>query len=350
MGDTAAAETRDRPTVSIVVPVLDGAAFIEECLDSILAQIYPLHEVIVMDDGSTDDTPAIVARYGDRVRYVRQPETKGIYENANDGIALASGDLIGVFHANDVYLPEMVAREVEWLEQHPEAAVVFCSDIFIDAEGRRLDVLELPPDVRGSKPLEYPTVLNALMKYTNVFPRTPTALVRASVYRELGGYRGQALKNTAEIDMWLRIARVHAVGTLEERLILRRRHGGSSAGRYHRMRTDRFRFFDVMDAELARGGRDVATREAIVAYDAHQSVDAILRTVNHYILGDRAAARSVLREARLRRIAASPYVQRGRMLLLGIGLHALVRLPRMEVVGRLFARHWYGTGAAAGSS
>lgn len=334
-----------RPTVSVVVPVLDGAAFIRECLDSILAQTYPLHEVIVMDDGSTDTTPEIVASYGDRVRYVRQSVTKGIYGNANDGIALASGSLIAVFHADDIYLPEMVEREVEWLERHPGAAVVFCSDVFIDAEGRELDRLELPPDVRGSEPLDYPRVLNALLEFTNVFLRTPTALVRASVYRELGAYRAEALKNTAEIDMWLRIARQYELGTLEDHLILRRRHQTSSAGRYHRLRTDRFRFFDIMDAELAQGGKGVATPQALRAYEAHKAVDSILRAVNFYILGNRHEARRVLAEAKLRTLTASPRIQRARMLVLAIGLHALVRLPRIPAVSRVLVRHWYGSAA-----
>ena len=155
----------------------------------------------------------------------------------------------------------MVEREVEWLERHPERGgcllARMCSSM---RKARKLGRLELPPEVRGSKPLDYPKVLNALLKYTNVFLRTPTALVRASVYRELGGYRAEALKNTAEIDMWLRIARQHSLGTLEEQLIRRRRHQGSSAGRYHRLRTDRFRFFDIMDAELAAGRPRAAPR------------------------------------------------------------------------------------------
>jgi glycosyltransferase involved in cell wall biosynthesis len=348
MADSAPA-LGEGPSVSVVVPVLDGAAFLGQCLDSILAQTYPLHEVIVMDDGSTDRTPEIVASYGDRIRYVRQPVTKGIYANANDGIALASGELIAVFHADDVYLPEMLAREVAWLQRHPDAAVVFCSDIFIDINGRELDRLELPQDVRGSKPLDYPMVLNALLKYTNVFLRTPTALVRASVYRELGAYRAEALKNTAELDMWLRIARKHKMGTLEERLILRRRHESSSAGRYHRLRTDRFRFFDIMDAELAGEGRDVATADALRDYEAHKAVDTVLRAVNHYILGNRSEARTVLGEASLKSLARSARIQRGRMLVLAITLHALVRLPRIDAVRRLFARHWYGSAAPADS-
>ena len=345
--DTSAEAGGPTPTVSIVVPVFNGAEHLAECLDSILAQTYRLHEVIVLDDCSTDGTPEIIAAYGNRVRYVRQPETRGIYGNANDGIALSTGELIGIFHADDVYLPEMLEREVEWLQRHPEAAAVFCSDVFIDAEGRRLERLELPPPIRGSRALGYAEVLNGLLTYTNVFLRTPSALVRASIYRELGGYRHAELKNTAELDLWLRIARRHAMGTLEEHLMLRRRTENSSARRYHRLRTDPFRFFDIMDAELAAGGRDLADPQALAAYEAHRDVDAVLRSVNHYIIGDRRAAGAVLRQASLRRLAASPHVERGRMLVLTIALRLLVRLPRSNAVGRLFARHWYGTSTPA---
>jgi GT2 family glycosyltransferase len=347
--DAAQARSGSQPTVSIVVPVFNGARFVGQSIDSILVQTYRPHEVIVMDDGSTDETPDIVASYGDAVRYVRQPSTRGIYGNANDGIALATGELIGVFHADDVYLPEMLEREVAWLERHPQAAVVFCSDIFIDPEGRELAKLELPPDVRGSKPLDYAAVLNALLRYTNVFLRTPTALVRASVYRELGVYRDEEFKNTAELDMWLRIARRYAMGTLEDHLILRRRGHGSSAERYHRVRTDPFRFFTIMDRELDTGGRAVAVADALQAYEAHRAVDNVLRSANHYTLGNRNAAGAVLRDVHLRDLIASRRIQRARMLVLALVLKVLVRLPRIAAVGRLFERHWYGQPSPGGS-
>src|SRR2546425_109895 len=125
MEDSAARRTprtvREPPLVSIVVPVWNGEAHLRESLDSILGQTYPRLELIAVDDASTDSTPEILASYGDRIRIHRQPATRGIYGNANDGIALAQGELVAVFHADDVYLPELVEREVEWLERHPEA-------------------------------------------------------------------------------------------------------------------------------------------------------------------------------------------------------------------------------------
>jgi glycosyltransferase involved in cell wall biosynthesis len=101
-----------QPLVSVLVPVPNGERYQRESLDSILAQTYPKLDVIVMDDGSTDRTAEIVASYGAHVPYVRQPSTRGIYGNANDGIERAAGELMGVFHPDDVYLPKLVEREV----------------------------------------------------------------------------------------------------------------------------------------------------------------------------------------------------------------------------------------------
>jgi len=349
-GHAVYARASSLPSVSVVVPVLDGEAFVRESLESILGQTYAPAEVIVMDDGSTDSTPEIVASYGDRVRYVRQPSTRGIYGNANDGIALASGDLIGVFHADDVYLPEMLEREVGWLEEHPDAGAVFCSDIFIDADGRELWRLELPPEIRGGQALDYATVLNALLTYTNTFLRVPTALVRGSVYQELGGYRDAEFKNTSDLEMYLRISRRYAIGVLDDHLLRYRRGHGSSSERYHRIRTDAFRFFEIIDLELEAGGRAVATQEALRAYEAHRAVDGVLRAVNHYILGDRHQALGVLRGVRLRNLAGSGRVQRGRMIGLALGLHILLRMPRVRWVSRMFERHWHGSPNAMESS
>ena len=106
--------------MSIIVPVYNGEQYLRESLDSILAQTYPITEILVMDDASTDGTAAILESYGDRIRVIRQPQNRGIYANANDGIAMAQGEYIAIYHADDVYLPTMVEQEVEFLERYPD--------------------------------------------------------------------------------------------------------------------------------------------------------------------------------------------------------------------------------------
>jgi GT2 family glycosyltransferase len=330
------------PLVSIVVPVWNGETHLRESLDSILTQTYPHLEVIVVDDASTDSTPEILASYGDRIRVHRQQSTRGIYGNANDGIALARGELVGVFHADDVYLENMVEREVDWLRAHPEAGAVYCCVIFVDSQGREFARQELPPEVRGNRQLEYPEVLNVLLSRKNRFLGCPTALVRAAVYQDVGGYRDEQFKNTSDLEMWLRIARKYPLGVLEDQLLLYRRGHGSSSERYHRLRTDEERFFHIVDLELeSPRGRAQASPEALRDYEAHRAQDKVMRAVNHYILGQHTLARDLLREVRLRDLAASRRIQRFRMVLLTASLRVLLRLPRSTAVAGLFERRWH---------
>jgi glycosyltransferase involved in cell wall biosynthesis len=330
------------PLVTIIVPVYNGAAHLCESLDSLLAQSYPRIEILVMDDASTDETPAVAASYGDRVRYYRQPTNRGIYGNANDGIAQARGEFIAVYHADDIYEPNIVEREVAFLQSHPEAGAVFCLDVFVDAEGREYGRLQVPAEVRGGRPLDWPVVFNALLTYKNAFLVCPSCMVRAAVHRDVGVYRDELFKNTSDLDMWLRIARKYPIGLLEEYLFRYRHSHSQSSQRYHRLRTDPERFFVIMDRYLQNGAREVSTPQAVTAYEAHRAEDGLMRTVNHYIRGNRAEARTVLREVRPSRLLGSDKIEWGRLLILYLLLQVLVRLPRLSVVADLFDRRWNG--------
>jgi glycosyltransferase involved in cell wall biosynthesis len=125
------------PLVSILVPSYNGARYLREALDSLLAQTYERIEIILLDDASTDETSDIAAEYGGRISYVRQPKNLGIYNNVNVGIARARGDLIATYHADDLYLPTIVEAQVTCFDRHPGIGAVFCSDIFVDAGSAR---------------------------------------------------------------------------------------------------------------------------------------------------------------------------------------------------------------------
>ncbi|HEV2131088.1 MAG TPA: glycosyltransferase [Longimicrobiaceae bacterium] len=329
------------PLVSVLVPVYNGACYLRESLDSILAQSYRQLEVLVLDDASSDETPEVIASYGDAVCSLRQPRTLGIYANANAGIERARGELIAIYHADDVYLPTMVEREVEFLLRYPDVGAVFASDIFVDAEGREYARLRLPPEVRGNRPLDYATVVNALLTYKNTFLRCPGAMVRASVYREFGGYRQERYRNTADLDMWLRIARRYPIGVLEEHLFKYRHFHGSSGERYHHLRTDPARTLTILDDHLADAAGRVATPRALAAHEAHRAEDALMRSVSHYIRGELPQTRATLRTMKVGDLLGSGTVQRGRLLALWGGLQLLTRLPRSAAVADAFYRHWH---------
>ncbi|MGI9146822.1 MAG: glycosyltransferase [Chloroflexota bacterium] len=342
---------RVRPLVSVVMPVYNGERYLAESLDSVLAQTYPNFEVLVMDDASTDGTWAIAEGYGSRVRAHRQPTNRGIYANANAGIDMARGEYIAFYHADDVYEPTIIESEVAVLEARPEIGAVFCKDLFIDAASQVYGRLELPPELRGSSAVGYSDVLNALLTYKNAFLRCPSCLARASVYRSVGLYRQDEFRNTADLDMWLRISRAYPIVVLDEYLFRYRHNVGNSGQRYRHLRTDPERFFAIMDLYLQSAeDRRLVRRSALTAYEGHRAQDNLMRAISYYVLGQVPEAARVLREVDGRRLLASPRSQRVRMLaLLGV-LLLLVRLPRVPGAADAMYRRWHAQTAPAAAS
>jgi glycosyltransferase involved in cell wall biosynthesis len=107
---------------SAIIPVYNGSRYLAATLDSVLAQTYPLHEIIVIDDGSTDDSPAILRSYGDRLRVTRQ-ENRGVAVARNAGLRQASGDVITFIDQDDLWLPRRTEALIGALRSNPKALV-----------------------------------------------------------------------------------------------------------------------------------------------------------------------------------------------------------------------------------
>ncbi|MGB9128232.1 MAG: glycosyltransferase [Thiobacillus sp.] len=107
-----------RPTISVVIPAYNAAVTLPRALDSVLAQTWPAHEIIVVDDGSTDATGEVVKGYAGRVRYVRQ-DNAGPSAARNQGVAAASGEWIAFLDADDWYYPERLARHAQMITSDP---------------------------------------------------------------------------------------------------------------------------------------------------------------------------------------------------------------------------------------
>src|SRR5437763_2510564 len=126
------------PRVSIVIPVYNGANYLAEAIDSALAQMDS--EVIVVNDGSTDGgaTEAIALRYGDRIRYIAKPNG-GVSSALNRGIAEMRGEYFCWLSHDDRYLPLKTARQLAFLDMHPEARIAACDFEIIDGAGNVID-------------------------------------------------------------------------------------------------------------------------------------------------------------------------------------------------------------------
>lgn len=334
------------PLVTVVVPVYNGATYLRESLDSIVGQRYAPLDILVLDDASTDATADIIASYGDRVRGVRQPRNLGQFENVNVGIGLARGDLVAVFHADDVYDERIVEREVAFLLGHPDVGAVFCLDRFIDAAGKEYGRLTPPPEVRGAEVLDYARLLEVLLLRKNRVLRAPGALVRREVYAAVGRFDA-SYEIGADLEMWLRIARQYPIGLLHEHLFSYRHFHGNLSHHYRHLRTSPDVFFGLIDERLADGGRALVPSRALAAFEAHRAEEKLLNAVSHYIGGDVTAARQVAGSVRTGTIVRGATVQRWRLVALLWLMRALVRLPRLGMVAGAFERRWYGSAPPA---
>lgn len=122
------------PRFSVVIPVYNGAGTIGHALDSVLTQTLPAHEILVIDDGSSDQTEAVVRAYGTAVRYVRQANA-GPSAARNHGVALAQGDWIAFLDADDWYYPERLHMHAELIRHEPALDFVIGNFDYRDTEG-----------------------------------------------------------------------------------------------------------------------------------------------------------------------------------------------------------------------
>ena len=134
----------DRTLISVIIPTWNAAGYLPETLDSVLAQTYEPIEVIVVDDGSTDDTAAVVARYGERIRYIAQANSGGPARPRNVAIAAALGDLIAMFDADDIMEKEKLEAAATAFAAYPAIDLLFTNFRAIDESGAPLvdDYLE----------------------------------------------------------------------------------------------------------------------------------------------------------------------------------------------------------------
>lgn len=210
--------------VSVILPVYNGERFVRAALDSVLAQTYRPIEVIVVNDGSTDGSEAILKEYGDRIRYIMQ-KNAGPAAATNRGIAEARGEWIAFQHADDLWAPDKI--EDQLLAAQADDAVVDCRMRVIDESGHVVGE-SWRPFVVGSPPLtEWMTVgCRASM----------SALVRRRAVQAVDGFDSANRLGTDDYQFWLAlVATGHRFRFIDKVLASYRRHGGNVSSNTTRM-------------------------------------------------------------------------------------------------------------------
>lgn len=211
------------PIVSVIIPAYNAARWIAETIDSVLVQTFRDFEVIVVDDGSTDETPEIVAKYGNSVRHVRK-ENGGESSARNAGVRAAHGKYVAFVDADDLWLPEKIELQMKLFTKCPDLAWAYCDALVFD--GQTNQVLWKISDT--TKPYEGDILRPLLL---DNFIGSPTPIIRRDVF-DVAGYFDESplIRIGPDWDMWLRIAAKHAIGYVAQPLAKYRWHSSSMTG------------------------------------------------------------------------------------------------------------------------
>ena len=186
------------PLVSVVIPSYNRSQYIAETIESVLTQTYRNIEVIVIDDGSTDNTSEVVDRYLPRIKYVRQNNSER-GASRNHGLRLANGDFISFLDSDDLWLPEKLAKDIEIFDKSPKAGIVYSDVVLIDASGKLIKLV---------KRHGYSGRVTEQLLVDN-FVSIGAHLIRTTVVRDIGGFREERkLSGSEDWEMWVRLSKV----------------------------------------------------------------------------------------------------------------------------------------------
>lgn len=285
--------------VCVCVPTYNAERTLAETLESILCQTYPHLKIIVVDNASTDSTLQIADAFAlkdPRVRVSRNSENIGGEGNFTRCINLASGDYTAIFHSDDIYSHEMVARQVEFLDNNPGAGAVFTMAVNIDSNGKEGKVHSLPHELGAGLPGPYnfAAIFKAMLRNGN-FIFCPGAMVRTSVYKEDVKVWDIGLYSTSsDADVWLRILKKHPVGIIDAPLLKYR--VGQASFSYHasRLRTAPHDMLKVFREYLDGYASDIAGDPELRDFRLLELKDTITRGFNLLVSGCRREASSLL--------------------------------------------------------
>jgi hypothetical protein len=236
-------------SVSVLLPVYNGAVTLPQAMDSILRQAHSDFELLVIDDASTDESAAIIREYArrdTRVTAVMHERNAGLANTLNEGLRRARHELVARMDQDDESLPPRLGAQKKFLDAHPRVAAAGSWVLHMGA-GPEFDRL-----VR--LPIEHNEIAAILPRENCLYH--PSVMLRRSAVLGAGGYRGE-FKNAEDYDLWLRLVRTHELANVAEPL-LRYRFSvdGMTLGRKWEQ------LFYVHLAQATGGDRDVPLGEA----------------------------------------------------------------------------------------
>ncbi|WP_421655352.1 glycosyltransferase family 2 protein [Leptothermofonsia sp. ETS-13] len=207
------------PIVSVLMPVFNGGHYLEEAVESILNQSFTQFELLIINDGSTDDSLKILQQYAESDRRIRlwSRENRGLVRTLNELIEMASGRFLARMDADDVALPDRLLRQVQQLENQPNLLCVGGAYDMVDHQGEWL--LHVSPVLQNNEIQQRLLSGNSPIQHS-------CAMMRRSAVRQVGGY-DPATFPAEDLDLWLRLGELGELANLEETILKYRVHTAS---------------------------------------------------------------------------------------------------------------------------
>ncbi len=201
---------RKNPLVSVIIPTYNRGWIIKEAIDSVLAQDYVNYELIVVDDGSNDNTHDILNSYWNNILVLRQ-NNQGVSSARNRGLAASSGDFIAFLDSDDIWLPQKLSLQVDFFNSNPDALICQTEEIWIRNNVR------VNPKKRHEKPSGM--IFEPSLSLCLVSPSA--VMIKMSLFEEVGLF-DETLPACEDYDLWLRISCRHPVHLIDTPLIIKR--------------------------------------------------------------------------------------------------------------------------------
>lgn len=197
--------------VSVIIPTRNRAAMVRQAVESVLAQKDASLELIVVDDGSTDETPHVLTAYGARIQVIRREQSSGVSAARNAGIAASRGEWIAFLDSDDLWLPQKVCTQLEYFRTHVGMRICQTDEIWMH-RGRRRN-----PKKYHAKPSGW--CFERLLERCLVSPSA--VMMHRSLFEEVGLF-DESLPACEDYDLWLRIGCRHPIGLVPKALVVKR--------------------------------------------------------------------------------------------------------------------------------
>jgi len=239
--------------VSAIIPCYNYGKYLPRAIDSILAQTRPVSEILVVDDGSTDNTREVATSYGDRVQYIFQ-QNQGRAAARNHGMREATGDWIALLDADDWWFPEKIELQLKAAAARPEAVLVYTGITCQDPEG-----------ASESFQATDPARLWPALRFSNCITGSASAaLIRRDVLLAEGGFN-ETLRECEDWDCWFRLARKYPFAAVMEPVTVLMMWPGSASYNNDRMLANTKKLLDTTLLADLSGWRRVLWRHRIWA-------------------------------------------------------------------------------------